>query len=43
MLKGKKIFISGGNGVIGNALVKTLHLNGAIIYVGDLKPRPTDW
>ena len=43
MLKGKKVFISGGNGVIGNALVNMLHQHGAIIYVGDLKPRPLDW
>ncbi len=43
MLKGKKVFVSGGNGVIGNALVNMLHQHGAIIYVGDLKPRPSDW
>lgn len=43
MLKGKKVFISGGNGVIGNALVKMLHEYGAVIYVGDLKARPKDW
>ncbi len=43
MFKGKKVFISGGNGVIGNALVSMLHQQGAIIYVGDLKPRPFDW
>ncbi len=43
MLKGKRIFISGGNGVIGNTLVKKLHQKGAILYVGDLKRRPLDW
>ncbi len=41
--KGKKVFISGGNGVIGNELVKRLHNEGATIFVGDLKPRPLDW
>jgi carbamoyl-phosphate synthase large subunit len=43
MLKDKKIFISGGNGVIGNELIKKLFQMGAILYVGDLKPRPRDW
>ncbi|MGQ0829625.1 MAG: NAD-dependent epimerase/dehydratase family protein [Bacteroidota bacterium] len=43
MLKGKRVFISGGNGVIGNALVDMLYEQGAIIYVGDLKPRPLNW
>lgn len=43
MLKGKRIFISGGNGVIGNALVEKLHNEGAILLVGDLKPRPAHW
>ena len=42
-LKNKKIFISGGNGVIGNYLVKKLHNAGSIIFVGDLKPRPFCW
>jgi len=41
--KGKKVFISGGNGVIGNYLVDKLYKQGAIIYVGDLKPRPSHW
>lgn len=41
--RGKKIFISGGNGVIGNELVDRLHKQGAIIFVGDLKPRPQHW
>lgn len=39
----KKIFISGGNGVIGNYLVNLLHASGARLYVGDLKPRPLNW
>lgn len=43
MLKGKRIFISGGNGVIGNTLVEKLHRMGAILLVGDLKPRPLSW
>ncbi len=43
MLKDKKVFISGGNGVIGRELVSQLHEQGAIIFVGDLKPRPIDW
>ncbi|MBI5540727.1 MAG: ATP-grasp domain-containing protein [Bacteroidia bacterium] len=42
MLKGKRIFISGGNGVIGKELVGKLYQQGAIIFVGDLKPRPLD-
>jgi carbamoyl-phosphate synthase large subunit len=43
MLKGKRVFVSGGNGVIGNALVDALYHEGAIILVGDLKPRPPNW
>jgi carbamoyl-phosphate synthase large subunit len=43
MLKNKNIFISGGNGVIGNELVRQLHDLGANLMVGDLKPRPSDW
>ncbi|NSW45086.1 MAG: ATP-grasp domain-containing protein [Bacteroidales bacterium] len=41
--KNKRVFISGGNGVIGNELVKILHGQDAIIFVGDLKPRPIEW
>jgi len=41
--KDRKVFISGGNGVIGNCLVRILHEQGAILFVGDLKPRPADW
>jgi len=43
MFKGKRIFISGGNGVIGKELVSKLYSLGAIIFVGDLKPRPDYW
>jgi len=43
MLEGRRVFVSGGNGVIGNALVDRLYHQGAIIFVGDLKPRPLHW
>lgn len=39
----KRVFISGGAGVIGTSLVDKLYKMGAIIYVGDLKPRPGNW
>lgn len=39
----KRIFISGGAGVIGNELIALLHAAGAILFVGDLKPRPKHW
>jgi carbamoyl-phosphate synthase large subunit len=42
-MRNKRVFISGGAGVIGTALVKKLNEMGAVIYVGDLKPRPKDW
>ncbi len=41
--RGKRVFISGGAGVIGSILVGKLHEVGAKIYVGDLKPRPKNW
>ncbi len=37
---GKRVFISGGAGVIGRELVSLLHQLGARIWVGDLGPRP---
>lgn len=43
IFNGKRVFISGGNGVIGKELVTRLHNHGADIFVGDLKPLPTDW
>lgn len=39
----KRIFISGGAGVIGNALVDKLLEMGANLFVGDLKPCPNKW
>lgn len=41
--KNKRVFISGGSGVIGTALVNNLLTQGAVLFVGDLKPRPDDW
>ncbi|WP_276353619.1 NAD-dependent epimerase/dehydratase family protein [Cohnella caldifontis] len=43
MLENKKVFVSGGAGVIGTALVEKLLRAGANVIVGDLKPRPVDW
>lgn len=42
-LSGKRIFVSGGAGVIGSELIPILHSTGANVMVGDLKPRPTSW
>lgn len=42
-MKNKRIFISGGAGVIGTALVDQLKKLGATIFVGDLKPIPERW
>ena len=42
-LDNRKIFISGGAGVIGTELVKRLDERGAILFVGDLKPIPKDF
>ena len=39
-IKNKRVFVSGGAGVIGQTLVRVLHQHGAIIFVGDLKPKP---
>ncbi len=43
MFRGKRVFVSGGAGVIGRELVKKLQLAGAKLFVGDLKRRPLDW
>jgi len=40
ILKNKRIFISGGAGVIGTSLVEKLNNLGNEIFVGDLKPKP---
>ena len=42
-LDNRKIFISGGAGVIGTELVKRLDKRGADLFVGDLKPIPKDF
>ena len=39
----KRVFISGGAGVIGLQLVPKLSVVGAEIFVGDLKPRPINF
>lgn len=41
--KNKRVFVSGGSGVIGTALVNNLIALGAEVFVGDLKPRPDAW
>jgi carbamoyl-phosphate synthase large subunit len=41
--KNKRVFVSGGSGVIGTALVEYLLDKGAAVFVGDLKPRPEGW
>jgi carbamoyl-phosphate synthase large subunit len=41
--KNKRVFISGGSGVIGTALVDRLIEKGASLFVGDLKPMPEKW
>ncbi len=40
-LSGRRVFVSGGAGVIGRQLVARLDAAGAIVLVGDLKPRPS--
>jgi carbamoyl-phosphate synthase large subunit len=42
-IKNKRIFISGGAGVIGKSLTLKLHELGATIFVGDLKPKPNNF
>jgi carbamoyl-phosphate synthase large subunit len=39
-IENKRIFVSGGAGVIGHEIVPRLINRGAIVVVGDLKPRP---
>ena len=39
-MKGRRVFVSGGAGVIGLELVPKLVERGAEVLVGDLKPRP---
>ncbi len=43
MWKNKRVFVTGGTGVIGSSLVQYLFKQGAILFVGDLKPRPMSW
>jgi carbamoyl-phosphate synthase large subunit len=43
MFKHKRIFISGAAGVIGTEMVDILLNQGAILFVGDLKPCPEKW
>lgn len=43
MFKQKRIFISGAAGVIGTEMVDILLSQGAILFVGDLKPCPEKW
>ncbi|HAK80696.1 MAG TPA: epimerase [Runella sp.] len=40
MFQNKRVFISGGAGVIGQELVKKLTNQGATLFVGDLKSKP---
>ncbi|MEQ8268855.1 MAG: NAD-dependent epimerase/dehydratase family protein [Parvibaculum sp.] len=40
-MNGKRVFVSGGAGVIGLELIPKLVARGAQVLVGDLKPRPS--
>lgn len=42
-MRGKRVFVSGGAGVIGSCLVETLLAQGACVFVGDLKVCPSQW
>lgn len=42
-MQDKRVFVSGGAGVIGLEMVPRLVALGAIVMVGDLKPRPKDF
>ncbi len=41
MMNGKRVFVSGGAGVIGLEMIPKLISVGATVMVGDLKPRPS--
>ena len=40
MMKSRRVFVSGGAGVIGLEMIPRLLVRGATVLVGDLKPRP---
>jgi carbamoyl-phosphate synthase large subunit len=42
-LRNKRVFISGGAGVIGKELVRKLSQSNSILFVGDLKTKPQDF
>ena len=42
-LKDKRVFVSGGAGVIGRYVVGELEKLGAQVFVGDLKPKPAEF
>ena len=42
-MKDKRVFVSGGAGVIGLEMIPRLMAGGAIVMVGDLKARPTSF
>ena len=42
-MKNKRVFVTGGAGVIGTALVNLLLSQGHKVFVGDLKPCPAVW
>lgn len=42
-MKGKRVFVSGGAGVIGREMIPRLVEQGATVLVGDIKPRPEEF
>lgn len=42
-MQGKRVFVSGGAGVIGLEVIPRLVERGAKVYVGDLKPKPKNF
>src|SRR5262252_1245230 len=42
-MRDKKVFVSGGAGVIGQEMIPRLLRRGATVMVGDLKPRPASF